>query len=217
MANILENDITASGSWQSDKFKWMENVNSIVNELQADHASLKTAITALRTAGQTACITPPNFELDTNFDIKNGDAFEIIVAGVAKTVATDKNFDTGTSTPIATNAYWACALLSINVDGTTTFVNWGAEAVDEAGAKTLLSAVTAGGGVLCGYVAVRAKAAEDFVAGTDALNGGSGGQVAQTTTYYNDVKVGATYDTAATSIAAPASLTNSTALKLTKG
>lgn len=217
MANTLQSDIKGDGWNQPDVVRYLENIQLIVNELQTDHATFKTAITALRTADTTVATTPPNFEIDTNFDIQNGDAFEIIVDGVAKTVATDVNFDTGTTTVITTVAYWAAALLSIDIDGTTATVDWGAEAVDEAGAKALLSAVTATGDVVCGYVAVHAKAGEDFVAGTDALTGGTGGQVAQTTTYYNDVKVGAAYVAAAAAIAAPATLTNSTALKLTKG
>ena len=59
-------------------------------------------------------------------------------------------FDTGTSTVIATNAYWAAGLLSINIDGTTAYVNWGAEASTEALAKANLASVTATGDVTCG-------------------------------------------------------------------
>jgi len=147
-------------------------------------------LNALSVKGHARCITPPNFEIDTNFDIQNGDAFEIESAGVLATIATDQNFDTGTATVIATNAYWACAILSIDIDG-TTYVDWGAEAVSEAAAKLLLSAVTASGEVVCGYVAVQAAAGQDFVAGTDALETGTGGQVSQDTNYYNDTNVGA--------------------------
>ena len=57
-------------------------------------------------------------------------------------------------------------------------------------AKTNAAAVTPGGDVVVGYAAVRAKAGEDLVAGTDALAGGTGGQPAQTTTYYNDQYIG---------------------------
>lgn len=214
MAASLENSVSRTGYWDADLVRVLENLRDVVNELQTDHASLRTAVSNLRTANTTACLTSPNFEIDTNFDIQNGDAFDIVVDGVQITVATDVNFDTGTSTVVTTNAYWACGLLSIDIDGTTAYVDWGAEAVDEAGAKTALAAVTATGDVLCGYVAVHAKAAQDFVAGTDALTTGTGGQVAQTTTYYNDVKVGVAYDTAAAAIAAPAALTNSTAITL---
>ena len=206
MAYTLEHDILATGSWQSDVYKWMQNVNAIVNELQ-------TVNTEMASRQLTRIVTPATFVIDTNFDIKNSVAFEIEVNGVLKTVAANVNWNTGTATVIATNAYWACALLSINVDGSTTYVNWGAQAVDQATAKANLAAVTATGSVVCGYVAVQAKAAQDFVAGTDALTTGTGGQVAQVTTYYNDIKVGAAY---VASIAA-STLTNSTALKLTKG
>ena len=217
MAATLEHDILRTGSWQADDVKYYENIRDLVNEIQTDHATFKSANDALRVAQLTHCVTPPTHVIDTNFDIKNSVAFEVVVDGVFKTVAANVTHDTGTDTVITTVAYWAAALLSIDIDGTTAYVDWGAEAVDEAGAKALLSAVTASGDVVTGYVAVHAKAGQDFVAGTDALTTGTGGQVAQATTYYNDVKVGATYDASAAAIAAPATLTNSTALKLTKG
>lgn len=217
MAKKFQNDIKGDGWNQPDVVKLLENIRDLGNELQTDHPTFKLANDALRTAQLNQLVTPANFEIDTDFDIQNGDAFEIIVNGVFKTVATDVNFDTGTDTVITTDAYWACALLSIDIDGTTDHVDWGAEAVDEAGAKALLSVVTASGDIVCGYAAVRAKASEDFVAGTDGLNGSAQGQPAQTTTYYNDVKVGLAYVAAAAAIAAPATLANSTALKLTKG
>lgn len=214
MAASLQHSVNEQGYWDADLVKVVQNLRDVVNELQTDHASIRASLSALRVADTTAVLTPPNFEIDTNFDVQNGDAFEIVIDGVSLTVATDINFDTGTATVIATNAYWACGLLSINVDGTTAYVDWGAEASSEALAKTALADVTASGSLVCGYFAAQAKGGQDLVAGTDALNGGSGGQVAQTTNYYNDVKVGATYVTAAAAIAAPAALTNSTAITL---
>lgn len=216
MATILENDIKRTGFAQADLVRYIENVRDVVNELQADHATFRTAAAALRTAQLNKCLTPPNFEIDTNFDIQNGDAFEYMVDGVTTTLATDQSWDTGTETIVTTAAYWACGILSIDADG-TTYVDWGAEAASEAGAKALLSAVTASGDLVCGYVAVHAKAGQDFVGGTDALTTGTGGEVAQATRYYNDVKVGSAYVAAAAAIAAPAALTNSTALTLDKG
>ena len=38
---------------------------------------------------------------------------------------------------------------------------------------------------------MQAASGQDWVAGTDALQGGSGGQVSQDTNYYNDQYVGA--------------------------
>ena len=147
-------------------------------------------INDLSRANKTRCVTPPNFEIKSNFDIQNGDAFEIESGGIQKTVATDQTFDTGTSTIVTTNNYWACGILSININGTTTYVNWGSEASTEALAKANLSSVTASGDVTCGYVAVQAASGQDFVGGTDALQGGSGGQVSADTNYYNDQYVG---------------------------
>lgn len=158
-------------------------------ELQTFFEATVGLVNALRGLELTRCVTPPNFEISTNFDIQNGDAFEIISDGVLVTIATDQNFDTGTAIVIATNAYWACAILSIDADA-TTHVDWGAEAATEAAALALLAAVTASGEVVCGYVAVHAKAGQDFKAGTDALTGGTGGEVAQATTYYNNQYVG---------------------------
>lgn len=152
--------------------------------------TLAEIINDLVAAERTRCITPPNFEISTNFDVQNGDAFSIMVDGVQVLVATDQVFDTGTATVIATNAYWACGILSIDVDGTTTYVDWGAEASTEALALANLAAVTPSGDVVCGYVAVQAAAGQDWVAGTDALETGTGGQVSQDTNYYNNQFVG---------------------------
>ncbi len=220
----LAQDVTESGMNQGDLVKAIENLHLVVNEIQDDHATYKTVVDDLkvlvnrhRTQELTRCVTPPNFEIDTNYDIQNGDAFEIEVAGVQKTVATDVNFDTGTATVIATNAYWAGVVLSVDVDGTTAYCDWGAEDVAEAGAITNLAAVTASGGVVVGYATVHAKGGQDFVAGTDALTTGTGGQVAQATNYYNDQHIGDGAMGAAVSTSSPAALTNGTNLKLTAG
>lgn len=166
-----------------------DDLNRVAGAILTDLTTLQTLVNSLRTQELTRCVTPPNFEIDTNFDVQNGDAFDIISAGVQATIATDQNFDTGTATVIATNAYWAAGILSIDIGG-TTYVDWGAEAVDEATAIANLAAVTASGEVVCGYVTVHAAAGQDWVAGTDALTTGAGGQVAQTTNYYNDQYVG---------------------------
>ena len=182
MATALNQSITETGINQEDLVAWMTNVTTIVNEM-------KGVVNSVRTRSVNYCVTPPNFEIDTNFDIQNGDAFEISSSGKLVTIATDQSFDTGTDTVITTAAYWAAGLLSIDADG-TTHVDWGAEAASEAAAIALLSAVTAAGEVVCGYVTVHAKAGQDFVAGTDALTTGTGGEVAQATNYYNIQDVG---------------------------
>jgi len=189
-----------------------EQLIAIANELRTDHGTTKTVVTDIKTLLNdmrsrelNRCVTPPNFEIDTNMDIKNGDPFEIIVAGLLYTIATDQNFDTGSATVIGTNAYWAAAILSIDANG-TTYVDWGAEDVAEAGAITNLAVVTASGAIVLGYVTVHAAGGNDWVAQTDALAGGSGGVPAQTTNYVNDQHVGDAVLGAAVGTSAPATL-----------
>lgn len=162
----------------------------LLNSIDTEIDSVRTLLNTLRTQMLSRCLGPANFEISTNFDVQNGDGFNIMVSGKIIPVATDQVFNTGTATVIATNAYWAAAILSIDDDGTTTYVDWGAEASTEAAALVNLASVTPSGDVVCGYVAVHAKAANDFVAGTDALTTGTGGQVAQATNYYNQINVG---------------------------
>jgi len=223
----------------------VDDLNTLTDELHDDHASVKTVVdeikvltNSLRTQELTRCVTPPTFVIDTNFDVKNSVAFEVISSGTLVTIAANQSFDTGTGvTNITTVSYWAGAILSIDAGG-TTYVDWGAEDVAEAGAITNLAAVTASGEVVCGYMTVHAKAGEDFVSNTDALTSGTGGQVAQATNYYNiqgvgDAAMGAAVSnshpatitaskatagpagiTAAAATAGPVTLTNSTALTL---
>lgn len=258
-ALTLPDDITSTGMSQLSLYNWMSNVQDIVNELQADHATnkttidetrtavmeliddhdadrsgiitdLKTLVNSLRTKALNQPLDPPNFEIASNFDIQNGDALDLLVSGKIVTVSTDQSFDTGTSTVVTTNAYWAGGILSTDGESATptTYVDWGAEGVDESTAISNLSAVTASGSVVLGYVTVQAAAGQDWVAGTDALKTGAGGQVAQNTNYYNIADVGDAALGAAVSsspaaalsagdpTASAAALTNSTALKFTK-
>ena len=172
----------------------------IVNALSALANEVKADLNLIRNVVLNRAIGLANFEIDTNFDVQNGDAFEIIADGELVLIATDQSFDTGTATTIATDAYWGAFICSIDGDA-TTHVDWGAEAVSEAAAILNLAAVTASGAVVCGYVTVHAKASEDFVAGTDALTSGTGGQVAQATNYYNLTNIGDAAIAAATSSA----------------
>ena len=185
---------------------------ALANELRTDHATSKTVVTDIKTLvndlrarSLNRCVTSPTFEIKANMDIQNGDAFDFIVAGILVKLATDQTFDTGTSTQISTNAYWAGCILSIDANG-TTHVDFGAEAVDEATAITNLAAVTAAGAVVLGYVTIHAAGGNDWVANTDALEGGSGGVPAQTTNYYNDQHIGDDVLGAAVSTSAPATL-----------
>jgi hypothetical protein len=255
----LDHDIKANGMWQGDLYRFLDNVRLVVNEMITDHGTNKTTIDESRTAimeliddhdadnaGVIADLKsefnklrylylnhpndPVNGEISTNFDVQNGDAFVCFVNGQNVLVSTDQVFDTGTSTVVTTNAYWAAGVLSSDCESATptTYVDWGAEAVDEATAITNMASVTASGAVVLGYVAVQAAAGQDWVAGTDALETGTGGQVSQDTNYYNLSNVSDTATAAISSSPAAAltagdptasagTITNSTALSLLEG
>ena len=259
VAVTLESDVTLTGYGQGDLVRYLQNVRDNVNEMTTDHATNKTTMDENRTAileliddhdtNQTHLanlktlvnsvrnmflnkpLDPWNGEVVSNFDVRNGDAMVVVVAGKPILVTTDQVFDTGTSTVVTTNEYWAAAVLSVDGASATpaTSVVWGAENVAEAGAITNLASVTPGQAIVVGYITVRAAAAQDWVAGTDAITTGTGGQVAQNTNYYNISNIGntaigsavSTSEAAALSAGDPtasaATLTNSTALTLSGG
>jgi hypothetical protein len=126
---------------------------------------------------------PPNFEISTNFDIQNGDAFNYVNGGTVKTLATDQAFDTGTTKVISADK-WSSALLSISAAGTCT-VTWAASSyTTEALAIAALPSLPTGHTPL-GYATVKTASGETWTAGTDALQGGSGGNPSSDTNYYN--------------------------------
>lgn len=127
-------------------------------------------------------LSNPAFEIDTNFDIQNGEAFDMVVGGLIVSVAADQNFDTGTAKTIAIDQ-WAAALLSIDADG-TTYVQWTADAATEALAIEKLDGISPSGECVLGYVTVLTNDGTNWTAGTDALQGGAGGDVSDDTNYY---------------------------------
>lgn len=151
-----------------------------------------TAVVALGAAGAQPNypLGPANFEISTNFDIQNGDAFNMIAAGVPVTIATDQAFDTGTTATTAIDT-WIAAILSIDADGTTHVDYGAADQVDEAAAIASLAVVVASGEVTLGYVTILTDSGATWTAGTDALQGGTGGGPSDDTNYYNDSTVGA--------------------------
>jgi hypothetical protein len=222
MAETLDHDIVKSGVWQGDLVKFLMNVRDIVNELQADHATFKavvdekkTLLDQLRKTQLYACFGNPGFAIDTNFDVKNATEVYYTNGGTLKTLAADSNFDTGTTKTITASKFGA-ATLSVNASGTGV-VTWasGAGYDSEAEAIAALAAVPATDTAL-GYFTVQAHAS-GFTAGTDALTTGTGGNVATATTYYNSINPNTAQIGSAVSTSAPATLTNSTALTLSKG
>jgi hypothetical protein len=126
----------------------------------------------------------PGLAIDTNFDIQAVNAFDMVIDGIWVTVAAGADFDTGTVKAVDADK-WVAALLSIDADGSTTYVDYGAEAATEALAIAALDVLTPSGEVVVGYVAIKTAAGLAWNAGTDALQGGTGGNVSSDTNYYN--------------------------------
>lgn len=222
MADALRADIVESGMGQGDLVKLLGNIRDLVNELQDDHSTFRTVVgdnkallNQLRTQSLYRALGNPGFAISTNFDVKNANAISYLNGGTLKTLSANTNFDTGTSKTI-TGSKWAAAMLTVNSSGTAV-VTWtsGGAYNDEATAIAALAAPAATDTVL-GYVTVNAHAS-GFTAGTDALTTGTGGNVATATNYYNDVNPNTLMIGAAVSSSAPAALSNSTALTLSKG
>jgi hypothetical protein len=199
-------------------FTGMDNeidaLRTLANELRADHATTRTLdgdqttlVNGVRTWTQAFPLGNPGFAISSNFDITNGNAFSYCIAGTLYSQAGSQSFDTGSAAtfPAAT---WGIALLSLNAAGTET-VTWatnsGAGYASEALAIAALPATPADHCPL-GYATVLAHASNSFTAGTDALQGGTGGHPSADTNYYNKIDAQGSI-TAAVSSSPPATLT----------
>lgn len=140
----------------------------------------------------------PGFAINSNFDVKNGNAISYSVSNVLKTLTANTNFDTGTAATITANL-WGIAILTH--DGTTPTVSWAttsaamgyaSEALAIAALGTLTTLIPGSAFSSLGYVTVQAGASL-WTAGTDALTTGTGGTPAATTNYYNDPTLNGTF------------------------
>lgn len=215
MAQPLNGDITGNGMNAGDLAAYLANVRDLTNELQTRYGETRTLVNGLRSyiLGNRIVAGKPGLVRSTNFDIATGAIIYLAFAGVLKTIASGTVADTGTSAAIA-GTKWGIAQISAAAAGTLT-ATWatgvaGAGYASEALAIAALPAVPAGE-VSLGYVTVQAHAS-GFTAGTDALQGGTGGNVATTTTYYDATAL----DPASAVGAAMSALTNSTALTLAR-
>ena len=186
-------EVRLTGMPGSDVYQMLITVNQLVADLAAVRTELIAAATAasahatMLASERYRALGNPGFVIATNFDVKNGTAIPYTNAGTLKTLAANTTFDTGTSATFPAGM-WAAATLS--VDGTGTgVVTWNTNAsggyLAEALAIATLTAVPDGNTPL-GYFTVLA-AGSSWVAGTDALAGGTGGTPATTTNYYNSI------------------------------
>lgn len=200
---------------------------ALSNEVRTDHGTIKTYldnIKALLNQVRSAYLTRlfsgyPGFQIDTNFDIGNANAFQVVKDGVVYNIAGSQTWDTGTAATCPAGK-WVVFLLSVDNDA-TTHADYAdgddAGYVDEASAIAAIDGITPSGEVVVGYVTVQANAGGEFLAGTDALNGGAGGDVAQTTNYYQAINPDATLIGAAISDTLAALAASAITEKVTKG
>lgn len=162
-------------------------LTNLVNNLKTQYDAAVSLINQERQATLYAAFGNPGFQIRTNFDVQNATAIYYTNNGTLKTLAATSAFDTGTAATIATTK-WGAALLSVDASGTgkvTWFTNAGAGYASEAAAISALTVIAATETVL-GYITVLA-AGTTWTAGTDALQGGTGGTPATTTNYYNSI------------------------------
>lgn len=125
----------------------------------------------------------PALAIDTNFDVQTGAAVDMVIGGLLYTLASGTSFDTGTS-KVLTADTWGAALLSVDSDGTAYLQFAAGDYATEAAAIAGLDALTPTGECVVGYVTILTGSAVTWTAGTDALQGGTGGTPSADTNYY---------------------------------
>jgi len=194
----------------------VDQTETLVEELHDDHATnkalldealFKLAFLVHRDQNRSTTGTSPVFAISTNFDVANTETCAFVAAGVPYTLTDNTVCDTGTSKTI-TGSQWAAFVIDAT-NATTLTATWTAgSSASEAAALALARAIPfVAGQARLGMVAVNAHAS-GFTAGTDALTGGAGGNVATATNYYQFfdlVPVTATTSAATLSAAKPAS------------
>ena len=145
-----------------------------------------SAVNTLTLEDYSRPFSNPAFAIDTNFDVLNASAIDFSVDGYLHTLAANTNFDTLAVREIAADL-WGVAALSVDADG-TTYVDWGTyDYATEQQAKGVGASelIAISGECRCGFVTVLTGSGVTWTAGTDALEGGTGGNPATTTNYYS--------------------------------
>jgi hypothetical protein len=235
--------MSEGGMNQEDQVRWMRNVQALINELRADHATsrtlteeliadhatFKTVVDELITDHATMVtlltdlksmanylrynllyrvegIYQAVFAIDTNFDVKNTEVITYLHNGILQTLADNTSCNTGTAKTIAADQ-WAAMLIS-GTGAAALVGTWTADAASEAAALALAKAAALADttNTPLGVVAVQTASGQPWIAGTDALQTGTGGNVSADTNYYDY----ATAVQAAISSSPPATLSAAT-------
>ncbi len=208
MAGTLQQNIVELGMTQGDLVKYLNNIQLVVNELQADHATYKTVVDAIiaKLQGNFIIGVPALAIGSTKPDCATA-LFHFMIGGkhyIKAAVAAGSGLGNDV---IPQNKYGAVAL-EIGADGTIDAIEAAANATGYTTAALALAGIPAASSNHARIGTVSAiKSDGAFTFNTSDLD------VANSTVVYTD----ATTLANAIADAAPATLSNATALKLTKG
>ncbi len=202
MALPLTADVGKGGGTHGDMWTWMQNAQDVINELQADQATLRTALLAFQ---GNYIIGVPALAIGSTPTAVATALFHYVVAGkhyikAAVTAGTAPGNDV-----VPTGTYGAVAY-DIGADGTLDAIEATANATGYASAALAVAGLPAAASAHArvGWVTAT-KSDGNFTFGTTELG------AANTTVAYTDATT--LFNTAVP----PAALTNSTALTLLKG
>ena len=207
-AKTLLQNIVELGMTQGDLVKYLNNIQDIVNELQSDHATYKTVVDAIiATLQGNYIIGVPALAIGSTKPDCATALFHFMIGGKhyikAAVVA-----GSGLGNDVIPQAKYGAVALEIGADGTIDAIEAAANAAGYATAALALAGIPAvsANHARVGTVSV-IKSDGTFTFNTSDLD------VANSTVVYTD----ATTLANAIADAAPATLSNATALKLTKG
>lgn len=182
-------------SWlKSAKDALYNLIEVLYPEIRVDLAALVTLTTALRARVLAdRVLTSPELGIgSTKTNVANV-AFDFQIGAAAALVNTfKKKAAVAAGTALAAGTIpqdkWGLYLFSIAANGTITSTaaaaNFTTGYATEAAAIAALPATPASSAAM-GYVTVQTKVGTTFIGGTDDLNGGAAGNIANATNYYN--------------------------------
>ena len=190
---MATNAVTRAGKWNTVPFPQAKNemiTAPVASDLRQMEIQLNGLMNNLITAiaaicGDAGCISTSTPSIGTTVTVACS-ASRIQVAGVQADLAAETAKAFGALGTIPTTT-WGLIVLERIANGTTSFVsaaaNYTTGYATEALALAAMPARSANKAAV-GYVTVYASHASGWVAGTDALTGGTGGNPAGTTNYY---------------------------------
>lgn len=208
MPYTLPRGITPNGIGQDDLYRILSNILDVVNELQADHATFKTAVDGIIAKLQGNYVTGvATLAIGSTPTAVATAAFDYMIGGKKYTKAAVTAGTAPGNDVIPQASYGACAF-DIGADGTIDAIEAAANATGYASAVLAVAGLPAAatGHARIGWVTAT-KSDGAFTFGTTNLN------AANTTVAYTDAPTLAN----AITDAAPATLSNSTPLTFNQG